>query len=102
MDPMGLSFDRISIAVGESETDVVATTGTRLMSMLRAVRRGVQWFTNTPITKPPQRAIVEGVSGCVRPGEMLLIIGAAGSGCSSLMKVPCVPWNQRYVCMNLT
>jgi ABC-type multidrug transport system ATPase subunit len=33
-----------------------------------------------------EAAIVQGVSGCVLPGEMLLVIGPPGSGCSTLMQ----------------
>ncbi|KAJ7455204.1 pleiotropic drug resistance ABC transporter [Mycena galericulata] len=35
---------------------------------------------------PPLRNILEGISGVVRPGEMLLVLGRPGSGCSTLLK----------------
>ncbi|KAJ7707403.1 P-loop containing nucleoside triphosphate hydrolase protein [Mycena rosella] len=35
---------------------------------------------------PPLRNILEGFSGVVRPGEMLLVLGRPGSGCSTLLK----------------
>ncbi|KAF8206136.1 P-loop containing nucleoside triphosphate hydrolase protein [Mycena galopus ATCC 62051] len=35
---------------------------------------------------PPLRNILEGFSGLVRPGEMLLVLGRPGSGCSTLLK----------------
>ena len=43
--------------------------------------------------KPPLRTILNDFSGCVRPGEMLLVLGAPGSGCSTFLKVLA---NQRY------
>lgn len=43
--------------------------------------------------KPPIRTIVNQFSGCVRPGEMLLVLGKPGSGCSTFLKVLA---NQRY------
>ncbi|KAJ7261720.1 ABC-2 type transporter-domain-containing protein [Mycena haematopus] len=35
---------------------------------------------------PPLRTILNGFSGVVRPGEMLLVLGRPGSGCSTLLK----------------
>ena len=43
--------------------------------------------------KPPTRTIVNSFTGCVRPGEMLLVLGKPGSGCSTFLKVLA---NQRY------
>lgn len=36
---------------------------------------------------PPIRTIVNNFSGCIRPGEMLLVLGRPGSGCSTFLKV---------------
>ncbi|QDS72894.1 hypothetical protein FKW77_007666 [Venturia effusa] len=33
------------------------------------------------------KTIVDASSGCVRPGEMLLVLGRPGSGCTSLLKI---------------
>lgn len=43
--------------------------------------------------KPPVRTIVNQFTGCVRPGEMLLVLGAPGSGCTTFLKVLA---NQRF------
>lgn len=43
--------------------------------------------------KPPIRTIINKFTGCVRPGEMLLVLGKPGSGCSTFLKVLA---NQRY------
>ncbi|MCJ1469671.1 hypothetical protein MMC07_008307 [Pseudocyphellaria aurata] len=37
--------------------------------------------------KPPLKTILENTHGCVRPGEMLLVLGRPGAGCTSLLKV---------------
>ena len=37
--------------------------------------------------KPPIRTIVNNFNGCIRPGEMLLVLGRPGSGCSTFLKV---------------
>ena len=43
--------------------------------------------------KPPVRTILNDFSGCIRPGEMLLVLGRPGSGCSTFLKVLA---NQRF------
>ena len=43
--------------------------------------------------KPPIRTIFNDFTGCVRPGEMLLVLGRPGSGCSTFLKVLA---NQRF------
>ncbi|KAL8948749.1 MAG: hypothetical protein Q9222_005088 [Ikaeria aurantiellina] len=43
--------------------------------------------------KPPVRTLLNDFSGCVRPGEMLLVLGRPGSGCSTFLKVLA---NQRF------
>ncbi|MCJ1400134.1 hypothetical protein MMC11_003338 [Xylographa trunciseda] len=43
--------------------------------------------------KPPVRTLINNFNGCIRPGEMLLVLGRPGSGCSTFLKVLA---NQRY------
>ncbi|KAG6001354.1 hypothetical protein E4U21_004430 [Claviceps maximensis] len=42
--------------------------------------------------KPPVRELISDFNGCVRPGELLLVLGRPGSGCSTFLKAFC---NQR-------
>ncbi|KAA8897609.1 ABC-2 type transporter-domain-containing protein [Sphaerosporella brunnea] len=37
--------------------------------------------------KPPVRTLINEFTGCVRPSEMLLVLGRPGSGCSTFLKV---------------
>lgn len=43
-------------------------------------------FHKSSKTKPT-KTIIENSSGCVKPGEMLLVLGRPGSGCTSLLSV---------------
>lgn len=42
--------------------------------------------------KPPVRELLSNFDGCVRPGEIVLVLGRPGSGCSTFLKAFC---NQR-------
>lgn len=37
--------------------------------------------------KPPLRTILDSAHGCVKPGEMLLVLGRPGSGCTTLLNI---------------
>lgn len=37
--------------------------------------------------KTPLRTIIDDSHGCVKPGEMLLVLGRPGAGCTSLLKI---------------
>lgn len=37
--------------------------------------------------KPPKKTIVDNSHGCVKPGEMLLVLGRPGSGCTTLLNM---------------
>ncbi|KAK5006697.1 hypothetical protein LTR28_006185 [Elasticomyces elasticus] len=39
------------------------------------------------IAKPSIREILSNFNGCIKPGEMLLVLGRPGSGCSTFLKV---------------
>jgi ATP-binding cassette subfamily G (WHITE) protein 2 (SNQ2) len=43
--------------------------------------------------KPPVRTLIDDFSGCIRPGEMLLVLGRPGAGCSTFLKMI---GNQRF------
>ena len=38
------------------------------------------------ILHPPVKTIIDGFEGCVKPGEMLLVLGRPGAGCTSFLK----------------
>lgn len=38
-------------------------------------------------SKPPVRTIIDDFTGCLKPGEMCLVLGKPGSGCTTFLKV---------------
>jgi len=46
-----------------------------------------------PGRKPAIRTLINDFTGCIKPGEMLLVLGRPGSGCSTFLKALA---NQRY------
>ncbi|KAK6955362.1 hypothetical protein Daesc_002997 [Daldinia eschscholtzii] len=56
--------------------------------LLNLVTKGPKAATG----KPPVRELISNFDGCVRPGEMLLVLGRPGSGCTTFLKTFC---NQR-------
>jgi ATP-binding cassette subfamily G (WHITE) protein 2 (SNQ2) len=43
--------------------------------------------------KPPVRTLIDDFSGCLKPGEMMLVLGRPGAGCSTFLKMI---GNQRF------
>eukprot|EP00040_Diaphanoeca_grandis_P013572 m.68672 g.68672 ORF g.68672 m.68672 type:complete len:1487 (-) comp23981_c0_seq2:64-4524(-) len=78
--PVGLAFENLSISIPvDRETDIKT-----IPMMIKAqVKKLFNVFS-------PDRGtvrILDGLTGTIAPGEMVLIIGPAGSGVSTLMKV---------------
>ena len=91
---VGLSFKSLTVkgmglgaALQPSVGDILLGLP-RLIQGLVTRRRGV-----VGTGKPPVRTLLDDFSGCVRPGEMLLVLGRPGSGCSTFLKVL---GNQRF------
>ncbi|KAJ8107892.1 hypothetical protein ONZ43_g6590 [Nemania bipapillata] len=44
-------------------------------------------FPSLQFRKPPTRTLIHDFTGCVRDGEMMLVLGRPGAGCSTFLKV---------------
>jgi ATP-binding cassette subfamily G (WHITE) protein 2 (SNQ2) len=69
------------------------TTGDIFLGLPRFLKN---LFTKGPrkaAGKPPVRTILNNFNGCIKPGEMCLVLGRPGAGCSTFLKVI---GNQRF------
>ncbi|KAJ7852054.1 pleiotropic drug resistance ABC transporter [Mycena olivaceomarginata] len=76
---LGVVFQDIRVVGLGASASYMPTLGSLLnpLTILESIRTS---------RHPPLRNILEGISGVVRPGEMLLVLGRPGSGCSTLLK----------------
>jgi ABC-type multidrug transport system ATPase subunit len=75
---LGVTWQDLSVQVVSSEAAVNETVLSQfdIPTKIREGRR-----------KPPMRTILNKSHGCVKPGEMLLVLGRPGSGCTTLLKM---------------
>ncbi|RAL01405.1 putative ABC transporter [Aspergillus ibericus CBS 121593] len=66
----------LGAALQPTVTDIVLALPRLIKGILTGGRKGT-----------PLRTILDDFNGCVRPGEMLLVLGRPGSGCSTFLKV---------------
>ncbi|TFA98420.1 Brefeldin A resistance protein [Trichoderma ghanense] len=69
------------------------TVGDIFLGLPRKIRNLVKAGPKAAQAKPPVRELISHFDGCVRPGELLLVLGRPGAGCSTFLKAFC---NQRY------
>jgi ATP-binding cassette subfamily G (WHITE) protein 2 (SNQ2) len=69
------------------------TNGDIFLGLPRLFRNLISRGPKAAISKPPVREILSDFNGAIRPGEMLLVLGRPGSGCSTFLKVL---GNQRF------
>ena len=89
---VGLVFRDLTVRGMGLGAALQPTVGDIFMNLPRLIQ-GVLGKGPKPGQKPPIRTIINKFTGCVRPGEMLLVLGKPGSGCSTFLKVLA---NQRY------
>ncbi|KAA8646438.1 hypothetical protein EYZ11_000293 [Aspergillus tanneri] len=75
---LGVTWTNLSVEVPAAE----AAVNENLLSQFN-VPQLIKDFRQ----KPPMKSILTESHGCVKPGEMLLVLGRPGSGCTTLLKV---------------
>lgn len=68
------------------------TVGDIFLGLPRFIKNLATKGPKAAFAKPPVRELLSNFNGCVRPGEILLVLGRPGSGCSTFLKAFC---NQR-------
>ncbi|WFD22771.1 hypothetical protein MEQU1_001448 [Malassezia equina] len=77
---MGIAFRDVRVTGFGTGAQLNETFGSLLISPLRIIS-GIRSMLHRPI-----KNILVDVEGCVKPGEMLLVLGRPGSGCTSFLK----------------
>ncbi|KAI0855739.1 putative ABC multidrug transporter [Xylaria cubensis] len=72
-----VSFQDIVVEVEGLGESYVSTVSSAVSGLVPSFKKN----------KDARRNILQGITGQVRPGEMLLVLGRPGSGCTSLLKV---------------
>ncbi|KAK0564174.1 ATP-binding cassette transporter snq2 [Tilletia horrida] len=77
---MGVAFRNLSVVGVGSGVALSNSMSSLLLEPFRAIMNIRQMFN------PPLRKILHDFTGFVRPGEMLLVLGRPGAGCTSFLK----------------
>ncbi|KAI9759591.1 MAG: hypothetical protein M4579_002257 [Chaenotheca gracillima] len=90
---VGLVFKNLTIKGMGLGAALQPTNGDIFMNLPRFLKGLFTKGTKATAGKPPVRTLLNDFTGCVKPGEMLLVLGRPGSGCSTFLKVL---GNQRF------
>lgn len=85
----GVVFRDLTVLGKGLGADLQATVGDIFLGLPRFLKNLVTKGPKAAVGKPPVRELLSNFDGCVRPGEMLLVLGRPGSGCSTFLKVFC-------------
>ncbi|KAI6026023.1 ABC-2 type transporter-domain-containing protein [Pisolithus marmoratus] len=86
---LGVMFRDLRVVGVGASTALQPTVGSQFSprSLLSAINN---W------RRPPLRNILSGFEGVIRPGEMLLVLGRPGAGCSTLLKTITNQWGEYH------
>jgi ABC-type multidrug transport system ATPase subunit len=88
----GVIFRDLTVKGVGLGSSLQATVGDIFLGIPRKISNLFRSGPKAASAKPPVRELISHFDGCVRPGEMLLVLGRPGSGCTTFLKAFC---NQR-------
>ncbi|KAK5044842.1 hypothetical protein LTR84_010380 [Exophiala bonariae] len=88
----GVVFRNLTVKGAGLGASLQPTVGDIFLGLPRTIKTFLTRGAKAASGKPPIRELLSNFDGCVRPGEMLLVLGRPGSGCSTFLKAFC---NQR-------
>ncbi|KAI1084422.1 ABC-2 type transporter [Whalleya microplaca] len=88
----GVVFRNLTVKGAGLGASLQPTVGDIFLGLPRFLKNLITKGPKAATGKPPVRELISNFDGCVRPGEMLLVLGRPGSGCSTFLKTFC---NQR-------
>ncbi|KAI1334283.1 ABC-2 type transporter-domain-containing protein [Xylariaceae sp. FL0016] len=88
----GVIFRNLTVKGAGLGASLQPTVGDLFLGLPRFIKNLLTKGPKAATGKPPVRELLSSFDGCVRPGEMLLVLGRPGAGCSTFLKTFC---NQR-------
>lgn len=90
---IGVIFKNLTVRGMGLGAALQPTTGDTFLGLPRFIKNVFTLGPRKAAGKPPVRTLIDDFSGCIKPGEMLLVLGRPGAGCSTFLKVI---GNQRF------
>ncbi|KAF2097734.1 ABC multidrug transporter-like protein [Rhizodiscina lignyota] len=90
---VGVIFKNLTVRGMGLGAAIQPTAGDIFLGLPRFIKNLLTLGPSKAAGKPPVRTIIDDFSGCIKPGEMLLVLGRPGAGCSTFLKVV---GNQRF------
>ena len=90
---VGLVFRNLTVKGMGLGAALQGTLGDPFLALPRLIKALISGGPRKAAGKPPVRTIINDFTGCIKPAEMLLVLGRPGSGCSTFLKVLA---NQRF------
>ncbi|KAI0142596.1 ABC-2 type transporter [Hypoxylon sp. NC0597] len=88
----GVVFKNLTVKGAGLGASLQPTVGDIFLGFPRFLKNLVTKGPKAATARPPVRELLSNFNGCVRPGEILLVLGRPGSGCTTFLKTFC---NQR-------
>ncbi|KAJ3078147.1 hypothetical protein HDU99_000758 [Rhizoclosmatium hyalinum] len=88
---MPIAFRDLTVVGDALENTKIPTVGSALLGVLQPAIQIYNFFKQTSDTmfKPKpigEKEIIKNITGVIKPGELVLVIGRPGSGCSTLLR----------------